>query len=181
MVGVGRPLNRDAVEVRLPDGSRAPDGVLGEVWLGGAILAEGYEGGDDFGAWLATGDVGCFRDGELFLFGRLVDSFNIRGQLITAPSAERKVQDALPEAGSLVVLPSRASGAGITVVVEAAQPWPPEVTEQARLMVSELFEHTEVDMLVVPPGGIPRTEQGKPRRKEAWARYVSSRGKEAAT
>ena len=175
MVGVGRPLHSEAVEVRLPDGSRAPDGVLGEVWLSGAILAEGYEGGDDFGSWLATGDVGCLRNGELFLFGRLVDSFNIRGQIVTAPSAERRVQDALPEAGSLVVLPSRASGAGITVVLESGQPWPPEVTDRARQTVSELFDHTEVDLLIVPSGAIPRTDNGKPRRREAWARYVLGR------
>ena len=84
-------------------------------------------------------------------------------------------RDPLPEARSLVVLPSRASGAGITVVVEAGQPWPPEVTDRARQTVSELFERTEVDLLVVPSGAIPRTENGKPRRREASARYVLGR------
>jgi acyl-CoA synthetase (AMP-forming)/AMP-acid ligase II len=175
MIGVGRPLPGVQMTVRLPDDSEAPEGVIGEVWVGGDTLADGYEGGEDFGEWLATGDVGCLRDGVLFIFGRLVDSFNIRGQLITAPLAEQKVQDALPEAGSLLVLPSRSSGAGITVVVEAGQAWPPEVTDQARRTVSELFEHTEVDLLVVSPGGIPRTQQGKPQRREAWARYVLAR------
>ena len=149
--------------------------MLGEVWIGGDVLGDGYEGGEDFGEWLATGDMGCFRDEVLFVFGRLVDSFNIRGQLITAPVAEQRVQNALPEARSLVVLPSRASGAGITVVVEAGQPWPPEATDRARQTVSELFECTEVDLLVVPSGAIPRTENGKPRRREASARYVLGR------
>jgi hypothetical protein len=41
--------------------------------------------------------------------------------------------------------------------------------------VSGLFQNTEVDLLVVAPGGIPRTPIGKPMRRECWSRYVLAR------
>jgi acyl-CoA synthetase (AMP-forming)/AMP-acid ligase II len=175
IVSVGRPLDGVRVSIRLPDGSEAPEGVLGEVWVGGNTLAEGYEPDDDFGEWHATGDAGCLRDGALFVFGRLVDSFNLRGTLILAEQAERIVQEELPDAGAVVVVPNRVNGAGITVVVESAAPWPPERTAEARRAVSGRFHQTEVDLLVVAPGGIPRTPIGKPKRPECWSRYVLAR------
>jgi acyl-CoA synthetase (AMP-forming)/AMP-acid ligase II len=175
MVGVGRPLDGVQVEVRLPGGGVAADGVLGEVWVGGESLADGYEPGDDFDRWLATGDVGCFRDGVLFVFGRLTDSFNIRGTIVLAEQAERSVLSAVRGASSVVVVPSRATGAGITVLVEPRGPWPQDDTDRARQAVSALFRNTEVDLLVVAAGGIPRTAAGKPKRQEAWARYVLGR------
>jgi acyl-CoA synthetase (AMP-forming)/AMP-acid ligase II len=173
MIGVGRPTEGVRLAIRLRNGEVAPEGVLGEILIGGDAPADGYEGGEDFGEWVATGDVGCVKDGELFLFGRLTDSFKIRGKVVTAPTAENALLRALPDADALVVLPSRLAGAGITVLVESATPWSPERVEHARLTVSGLFENTEVDVLVVPTGGIPRTAAGKPRRRQVWAQYVS--------
>jgi len=175
MIGAGRPLTGVLVKIRLPDGAEAPEGALGEVCVGGEALADGYEDDEDFGEWLPTGDVGCLHDGVLFVFGRLVDSFQIRGSLVLAERAETAVQRAAPEASSIVVVPNRAAGAGITVVAESSQPWPTERIDEVRRTVSDLFNKTEVDLLIVAPGGIPRTATGKPRRKECWARYVLAR------
>ena len=174
MIGVGRQTHGVRLAIRLPDGRLAPEGTVGEILIGGDAPADGYEGGEDFGEWVATGDVGCLEDGELFLFGRLTDSFKIRGALVTSPAAERAVRKALPHVDALVVLPNRRGGAGITVVVESPTPWSPELTDNARRTVRDLFKKTEVDLLVVGIGGIPRTTTGKPRRRDLWARYVSA-------
>src|SRR4029077_6131731 len=136
---------------RLPDGGEAPDGVLGEVWVGGSTLAEGYEPDGEFGEWNAPGDRRCMRAGFLFVFGRLVDSFNIRGTLVLAEQAERIVGEALPDNGPVVVLPNRVNGAGITVVLESALQWTAEQSAEARRTVSGRLKNTEVDLLVVPP------------------------------
>ena len=173
MVGVGRPLPGVRVSIRLPGGSEVPDEELGEVWVGGEILGAGYDGGEDFGEWLATGDVGCVRDGVLFLFGRLADSFQIRGTLYLAEQAEHALRAAVSGVDSLVVIPTRTEGAGVTVVVESPEHWSTQRTDEVREIVSELLQQTEVDVLVVPSGAIPRTDAGKPQRHEAWARYVS--------
>jgi acyl-CoA synthetase (AMP-forming)/AMP-acid ligase II len=173
LVAVGRPTDGVRLAIRLADGGIAPEGALGEVLLGGDAPADGYDGGDDFGEWVATGDVGCIRDGELFLFGRLTDNFVIRGKVITAPLAEQAITRCLPHAAAVVVVPNRATGPGITVVVAPGAPWSHEQTDQARAAVCDLFRQTEVDLLVVAPGDIPRSASGKPRRQEVWARYVS--------
>src|SRR5438552_1216249 len=154
MVGVGRPLPGVRVSIRLPGGSEVPDEELGEVWVGGEILGAGYDGGEDFGEWLATGDVGCVRDGVLFLFGRLADSFQIRGTLYLAEQAEHALRAAVSGVGSLVVIPTRTEGAGVTVVVESPEHWSTQRTDEVREIVSELLQQTEVDVLVVPSGAI---------------------------
>jgi acyl-CoA synthetase (AMP-forming)/AMP-acid ligase II len=175
MVGSGKALDGVAVSVRDEAGAPLPDDHLGEVWVGGTSLADGYEppSGDDFGdGWFRTGDVGCLRDGELFVFGRLSDSIQIRGEMILAEAAERSIREALPTARSLVAVPSRSHGAGLTVVAEFAAPLLPNDAERARAAISRIFRGTEVDLVVVDRGAIPRTTSGKPMRRESWRRYV---------
>jgi len=176
MVGSGRAP--DGVEVSVRDGAGAPlaDDHLGEVWVGGTSLADGYEpaSGEGFGqGWFRTGDVGCLRDGELFVFGRLRDSFQIRGEMILAEAAEPSIRTAFPAARSLVAVPSRSRGAGLTVVAELSAPLDADEAERSRAAISRIFRGTEVDLVLVGRGAIPRTSSGKPMRRECWRRYVS--------
>ena len=67
------------------------NGEIGEIWLGGPCIAQGYwrnptvnseifvksPGGQ---RWLRTGDLGFINDGELFVSGRLKDLIIIRGR-----------------------------------------------------------------------------------------------------
>jgi acyl-CoA synthetase (AMP-forming)/AMP-acid ligase II len=106
------------------------------------------------------------------VFGRLSDSIQIRGEMILAEAAERSIREALPTARSLVAVPSRSHGAGLTVVAEFAAPLLPNDAERARAAISRIFRGTEVDLVVVDRGAIPRTTSGKPMRRESWRRYV---------
>src|SRR5205085_10585556 len=74
--------------------SRCSPGEIGEIWVAGPSVAQGYWNRQDettktFGArlpdrlegpFLRTGDVGFLRDGELFLTGRIKDLIIIRGR-----------------------------------------------------------------------------------------------------
>src|SRR5205807_8814720 len=73
---------------------------------------------------------------------------------------------------AVAVVPGRVAGVGITVVIEAVDDWTPPRPEQEARAVSALFGGIEVDLIVVAPGGIPRTPGGKPQRRECFARYV---------
>jgi acyl-CoA synthetase (AMP-forming)/AMP-acid ligase II len=152
------------------------DGEPGEIWVAGPGLADGYEGDDPAeaftGEWLRTGDVGALRGGELYVFGRLTDSFRVGGVRVFAERAEQEMQGLLGEGVSFVVVPSRAGGAGPTVVVESPRPWEPARVAHARAAVAGQFDGAQVDLVFVPRGGIPRTTSGKPRRRECWQRYV---------
>jgi thioesterase domain-containing protein len=76
------------------EGRPQPDGVAGELWIGGAGLAEGYwrqaeataarfplhDAGDGRRRWLRTGDLARRRDdGTLEILGRIDDQVQVRG------------------------------------------------------------------------------------------------------
>ena len=92
-VGVPQPGDEVAVvdaESRQP----LPEGRVGEIWIAGPGVAQGYwqraeETARTFGArladgggasWLRTGDLGAWHAGELYVVGRLKDLIIVRGQ-----------------------------------------------------------------------------------------------------
>ena len=69
----------EGVELRIvdADGTDRPEGEAGEIWVRGPFMMQGYfrnaEATDEVmrpGGWLATGDIGEFRDGLLSIVGR---------------------------------------------------------------------------------------------------------------
>jgi acyl-CoA synthetase (AMP-forming)/AMP-acid ligase II len=95
VVGVGRTVTEGG-EVLVVDPARRvalADGEVGEIWTRSASVARGYwnrpeESEATFGAhledgrgpYLRTGDLGFFRDGELYVTGRLKEVIIVRGR-----------------------------------------------------------------------------------------------------
>ncbi len=83
---VGRPLQGFGVEVRSESGDVRPDGEVGEVWVTGPSMMDGYLGRPEQTAevlrdgWLRSGDQGFLHDGELVLTGRSKDVLIVRGR-----------------------------------------------------------------------------------------------------
>jgi o-succinylbenzoate---CoA ligase len=76
----GLPL--DGVRVRLADDGR--------IEIGGPVLALGYQGGEPFGEWFRTGDLGRVRaDGTLEVLGRADDMIISGGENIAPAKVER--------------------------------------------------------------------------------------------
>ncbi len=94
LVGCGSATAEHRVEVMHPiTGAMSPEGVVGEIVIQGPSVAQGYwKHGDEAnrgfhtqvhgleGEFLATGDLGFFYEGELFVTGRLKDVIIIRGR-----------------------------------------------------------------------------------------------------
>ncbi|MFJ5679589.1 amino acid adenylation domain-containing protein [Streptomyces sp. NPDC093097] len=107
LVSSGRPDDSQRLEIVDPVTRRpVPAGAIGEIWLSGPSVAQGYwnrpersaatfgarlaadGSGDDAGgeaaesgpAFLRTGDLGLLREGELYVTGRLKDLIVIRGR-----------------------------------------------------------------------------------------------------
>jgi acyl-CoA synthetase (AMP-forming)/AMP-acid ligase II len=95
LIGVGHGwLDQDIRIVNPESGSECPAGQVGEIWLKGQSVAQGYwqnpqktteafqaklDTGE--GPFLRTGDLGFLQeDGELFVTGRLKDTIIIRGR-----------------------------------------------------------------------------------------------------
>ena len=176
LVSSGRPVWGATVTTRHADGTVLPEGEVGEIWVSGPSLADGYEaveGEDPFASgWLRTGDVGTIQEGELYVFRRMADSFRVRGKRVFAERAEQQIQGIVGRDVAFVVVPSRSAGAGPTVIVESSIPWDDAKVAEASAAITEQFDGAGVDFVFVPRGGIPRTTSGKPKRKECWHRYV---------
>src|SRR5262249_54478066 len=89
---------------------RQPPGRVGEGWVAGPSVADGYSGRPDEtertfrallrdtgeGPFLRTGDLGFVEDGELYITGRIKELLVIRGRNHYPADIERTVQAADP-------------------------------------------------------------------------------------
>lgn len=135
-VGVGRPMKGEwAVIVKAEfdeneeftgRGSEVPDGVIGEIWMTGPNMADGYWGleaetEETFGnklvstlegdasntiedgrqapadaRWLRTGDLGAYHNGQLFITGRVKDLIIVDGRNHVSTDIESTMDQAAP-------------------------------------------------------------------------------------
>jgi acyl-CoA synthetase (AMP-forming)/AMP-acid ligase II len=174
--------------------TQCPLGKVGEIWVAGSTVAQGYwqrieETKETFGAYLAdsqagpflrTGDLGFIKDGELFIAGRLKDVIIIRGQNHYPQDIEAIVVQSHP-----ALRPS--CGAAFTV----------EVKGEERLVIVQEVERTwlrklDVEMVVrtirkavvqehdlhvyaialIKTGTIPKTSSGKIQRRSCRAKFL---------
>ncbi len=110
---IGSPLGNAALSVRDPRGGPSPLGVPGELWIGGAGVAEGYLGREELTAekfvaedgarWYRTGDRARWRaDGTLEWMGRTDRQVKLRGFRIEPGEVEAALAR-LPEVRDAVV------------------------------------------------------------------------------
>ena len=212
-VSCGQPIPDLWAVIASPDGAEVPDGTVGEIWLHGNNIGRGYfgreeetqrtfgnklqsrledgshaEGVPDNGCWLATGDLGVYIDGELYLTGRIKDLIIIDGRNHYPHDIETTVGQASPairtgyvaafsvpaetldSAGGnsgeqLVIVAERAAGVG------RADPDP--VAAAVRAAVSREHQVRVADFRLVAAGTIPRTTSGKLARNACRAEYLA--------
>jgi natural product biosynthesis luciferase-like monooxygenase protein len=111
LVGCGTSLSdQELILVNPNTRVPVPEGVVGEIWLRGPSVAQGYwdrpeETEETFAArrsdgadrtYLRTGDLGLLTDGELFVTGRIKDLIIIRGRNYYPQDLEQSVTRACP-------------------------------------------------------------------------------------
>lgn len=111
----GFPLPSVEVTLRDPDAADFPavaPGAIGEVWLRGAFLMDGYFRRPEATAdtvtpdgWLRTGDLGRMNDaGALYLLGRIKDVIVVGG-LKAYPASIEDVVGACPDVADVCAVP----------------------------------------------------------------------------
>lgn len=118
-VGCGRAFRDTQIAIVDPQTAiRIPAGRIGEIWLTGHSICDGYwhnpqataatfngrldEVGDIEGSnlkWLRTGDLGFLADGELFITGRLRELIIVAGRNHFPIDIERTAESADPAIG----------------------------------------------------------------------------------
>jgi fatty acid CoA ligase FadD32 len=194
LVSVGRAAGQDVRIVT--DGHEAPDGVVGEIWVHGPNVADGYwgqpersaetfgghlDGGTPAGGWLRTGDLGVCHDGELYVTGRLKDLVIVDGTNHYPQDIETTVQETHPaiRRDRLAVFAVERDGQeGPVVVAEHAAHVVPhegltdEIERQVRAAVSRRHGLRLLDFVLVRPGTVARTSSGKVARAATRRRYL---------
>lgn len=165
-VSCGTPLPLVDVEIRHESGRPCEESLEGEIFIRGPnvtsrFLVNGDPPGQD--GFLATGDLGYFEKGELYISGRKKDVLIIRGKKFHNIDLEKKVQQILsPHVGRVAVVMSQET---LLVVAESAAWWM-ETTLKKQLtpFIESLESQITWEFLVVPKSFLVRTTSGKLKR-----------------
>ncbi|MCB1019300.1 MAG: amino acid adenylation domain-containing protein, partial [Acidobacteria bacterium] len=182
-VSCGRPAPGQSVRIVDPETRTVKaDGDVGEIWVSGANVAQGYWGkpeqtretfaarlADGSGPYLRTGDLGFLRAGELHVSGRIKDLIILRGANYYPQDFERAVQAARatfrPGCGAAFTLPG-VDGAQLAIAqeIDPNDPDLDQAIDNLREAVSQDYGVAVAVAALLKPGGIPKTSSGKVRR-----------------
>jgi acyl-CoA synthetase (AMP-forming)/AMP-acid ligase II len=189
-----------AATVRIVDqetGMEIPASKVGEIWIHGDNVANGYwrnqqpsehtfggklvdpSPGTPQGPWLRTGDLGFFSDDELFIIGRIKDLLIVYGRNHSPDDIEATIQEitrgrcaaiAVPEDGTerlVAIVELKKRGGSQANVLDKLDIVKREVTSA----LSNSHGLSVADLVLVSPGSIPITTSGKVRRAACVEQY----------
>ncbi|MEB3284776.1 MAG: fatty acyl-AMP ligase [Candidatus Sericytochromatia bacterium] len=188
LVGLGRCWGDLELAIIDPDqGLRQPEGVVGEVWLRGPSVSDGYwrpVDSNPFGhalsaetGWLRTGDLGLLLHGELILTGRMKELIIVNGRNLYPSDLEQALEGLRPRVQAAVAFAVEAQrGERLVVIAEVDAALEMEaqnhLQEEIRLALRQ-EDVTPHAVVLVPPGGIVRTATGKMARFATRDAYVA--------
>jgi fatty-acyl-CoA synthase len=126
--------------------------------------------------WLHTGDLGYTVDGSLYVCGRVKEIIIVRGRNYYPNDIEWAVGE-LPAVrrGNVVAFGVDALGEEqLIVCCEGASGDAVAIQDAARACVSARFGLTPHEVVVSPPGTLPRTSSGKPQRGKTRQMFLDA-------
>lgn len=177
--------------------SECPPDVIGEIWVHGENVAEGYwrkppseqlcfgatlvdpSPGTPDGPWLRTGDLGFIHTGALFIVGRIKDLLIIRGRNHYPEDIEATVQEITRGRVAAISVPLHSTEKLVTVIELKKSPdlngdaihWLSEIKSDVTSAISNAHGLNVGDLVLVSPGSIPTTTSGKIRRAACIEAY----------
>jgi acyl-CoA synthetase (AMP-forming)/AMP-acid ligase II len=173
-----------------------PDQHVGEIWVSGSSVAQGYWQCPDetqktfhahliddanAGSFLRTGDLGFWQNGELFITGRLKDTIIIRGRNYYPQDIELIAADSHPalKKGFGASFSIEEKGEERLVLVHEVERSflrkinTKEVIESVRRNIVEQQALQVYVVALVEPGSIPITSSGKLRRQACRNEFLA--------
>ncbi|SDO97614.1 amino acid adenylation domain-containing protein [Rhodoferax sp. OV413] len=190
LVGCGRSVSGHAVRIVDPASLAICDtGVVGEIWASGPSIGSGYWNKpevsrqafvtQDGAIWLRTGDLGFVHDGQLYVAGRIKDMIIVRGHNLYPQDIERVIEfelDTVRKGRVAAFAIDGTDGEGIGLAAEVSRSvqkliTPEALVEALNAVVSEQFGEPLSVVMLLNPGGMPKTTSGKLQRgacRQAW-------------
>lgn len=192
IAGCGAPVAGVDVRIVDPDSlTECPPDTPGEIWVAGAGKAGGYWRQPDLsrsvfaarlasgeGEFLRTGDIGFFRDGEIFVCGRLRDMVVLRGRNIFPADVEGAIEARFPaiEPGRVAAFGSagdQLGQQGLTILVEARKGAEAPLLDEILRFAVNAFQVPVDEVAMVRRGAIVKTSSGKISRSRCQADYLA--------
>ncbi|RUS98090.1 acyl-CoA synthetase [Trichormus variabilis SAG 1403-4b] len=197
LVGCGSTvLNAKVVIVDTESLTQSPSGQVGEIWVSGPSIAQGYWGRPEetqrtFGAYLTdnvegpflrTGDLGFLKDDELFITGRIKDLIVIRGSNHYPQDIEltaEKSHSSLRSGYSAAFAIDENEQERLVIVCEIERSYlrkldADEVIQAIRKAVSQEHELEIYAVLLLKTGSIPKTSSGKIQRQACRTQFLNN-------
>ena len=190
LVGCGRQLVGERLAIVDPETrmSQGP-GLLGEVWVAGPHVAQGYwrnpeataaafrarTASGDAQSWLRTGDLGFLdENGELYITGRIKDLIIIRGINHYPQDIEETVQDCHAalrrHCGAAFSVPDHDGEEQLVLVQEVERTFRgqiavEEIIAAIREAITREHEIAAREIVLIRTGSLPKTTSGKIQRR----------------
>ncbi|MFI4954537.1 MAG: AMP-binding protein [Gammaproteobacteria bacterium] len=179
-------INATTLEVAQP-------GEVGEVWIRGPSVAQGYWGkpttskktfhaqlANDKNFYLRTGDLGFILQDQLYITGRLKDLIIMQGRNIYPQDIEKAIEitNSAIRPGCSAAFPLEINNAEQLIVVaeikRSARKTPVEqIFHSMRQAVFDAVEVVPYHLILLPPLCALRTTSGKIQRKETKSAYLA--------
>jgi acyl-CoA synthetase (AMP-forming)/AMP-acid ligase II/acyl carrier protein len=193
LVGCGRREGVERLVVVDPHTQvPCPPREVGEIWVAGASVAQGYWNRPEEterafrastaageGPFFRTGDLGFLSDGEVFITGRLKDLIIVRGLNHYPHDIERTVEEShsalRPSAGAAFSVDVEGDERLVVVhEVERTQRNSnlDDVVRAIRRVVTEEHEIDTQAVVLIRPGSIPKTSSGKIQRRTCRTAFL---------
>ncbi len=193
LVGCGSSLDGQQIEIVDPQSQQTcADGSVGEIWVRGRSVANGYWNLDEVnrevfqaqladsgeGNFLRTGDLGFQLDGQLYITGRLKDVIIIRGRNHYPQDIERTASEAHPAVGMGAAFAINADREEQLVVVHQIEREhrKADFDEVIRAVRTAIVEEHELDpqtIVLIKPVSLPITSSGKVQRQRCCEQYLA--------
>jgi amino acid adenylation domain-containing protein len=177
-VTVGRPIANTQVYILDSAGSPLPVGMPGEIWIGGAGVANGYwrnpeltdsrfhrdpySGAGRNGMMYRTGDMGRWLpDGRIVHMGRIDRQVKLRGYRIEPAEIEAALASHSAVRESAVVLRGATSERERLVAYIVYWPGSSPTVSELREHLRSLLPEYMIPSMFLPIGAIPWTPNGK--------------------
>ena len=198
MVGCGGTLPGQTICIVEPSTFLlCPPGRIGEIWVAGPHISQGYWGNPQAtqatfqgfitdtheGPFLRTGDLGFIHHNELYIAGRIKDVMIAHGVNYYPQDIEATVEsfvDFIQPAGSAAFQLEGERGEGVVVVAEVRRTAARDVDQSLiigdiRHKVFEDYDLALADVILLREHSLPKTSSGKIMRSEAKELYQSDR------
>lgn len=182
VAGCGQPLGGQEVVI-VEDGRGCQADGVGEIWVRGPSVAQGYWGRPDDptfagyledgrGPYLRTGDLGWLSpSGDLYVTGRLKDVLIVRGQNYYPQDLEAVLEENLPQLRPGCTVAFEVDGQ-VIVCAEVEDGRPDELVNAIWCLLGEHFGLSAREVLLLARGATLKTSSGKVRRAQTREDYL---------